>query len=266
MIHSGDPVNHHADTAVRHVLLSQGVLGIKVKVMLPWDPSEDDKIIKARTGTHIKIIYNLLSCKGATDHQRNFVTGYSVQPITLMKSLEKNGGFGVDKDEEVICGPVHRKLEQVYILHYDGIFLMFLPWYAARIDYWKCFHNDLEVRILKSLLLHIGYQACWCTDVGLGADLQLLLLRWIEQQFPGYETGGAELKNTFAHYIIDALKWSVPKHLLNGLIPLQQAPEAPAGQSELHRDLDTAQAASTLVSFYLWIGLIPSGQFPEQSI
>ncbi|XP_043851836.1 LOW QUALITY PROTEIN: 40S ribosomal protein S3-like [Dromiciops gliroides] len=30
MIHSGDPVN---------VLLRQGVLGIKVKIMLPWDPS-----------------------------------------------------------------------------------------------------------------------------------------------------------------------------------------------------------------------------------
>ncbi|XP_036350699.2 small ribosomal subunit protein uS3-like [Ochotona princeps] len=39
MIHSGDPMNYHVDTAVRHVLLRQGVLGIKVKIMLPWDPS-----------------------------------------------------------------------------------------------------------------------------------------------------------------------------------------------------------------------------------
>ncbi|XP_016139869.1 40S ribosomal protein S3-like [Sinocyclocheilus anshuiensis] len=39
MIHSGDPVNYYVDTAVRHVLLRQGVLGIKVKIMLPWDPS-----------------------------------------------------------------------------------------------------------------------------------------------------------------------------------------------------------------------------------
>ncbi|RVE65192.1 hypothetical protein OJAV_G00134120 [Oryzias javanicus] len=29
MIHSGDPVNYYVDTAVRHVLLRQGVLGIK---------------------------------------------------------------------------------------------------------------------------------------------------------------------------------------------------------------------------------------------
>merc|ERR1711912_214163 len=39
MIHSGEPCNEYVNTAVRHVLLRQGVLGIKVKIMLPWDPS-----------------------------------------------------------------------------------------------------------------------------------------------------------------------------------------------------------------------------------
>uniref|UniRef100_A0A2K5Q4H6 Ribosomal protein S3 C-terminal domain-containing protein n=1 Tax=Cebus imitator TaxID=2715852 RepID=A0A2K5Q4H6_CEBIM len=39
MIHSGDPVNCYVDTAMCHVLLRQGVLGIKVKTMLPWDPT-----------------------------------------------------------------------------------------------------------------------------------------------------------------------------------------------------------------------------------
>merc|ERR1712055_596115 len=39
MIHSGDPTNDYVDTAVRHVLLRQGVLGIKVKIMMPWDPT-----------------------------------------------------------------------------------------------------------------------------------------------------------------------------------------------------------------------------------
>merc|ERR1712055_378353 len=38
MIHSGDPCNDYVDTACRHVPLRQGVLGIKVKIMLPWDP------------------------------------------------------------------------------------------------------------------------------------------------------------------------------------------------------------------------------------
>merc|ERR1712107_750596 len=39
MIHSGDPVNDYVGSACRHVLLRQGVLGIKVKIMLPFDPT-----------------------------------------------------------------------------------------------------------------------------------------------------------------------------------------------------------------------------------
>lgn len=39
MIHSGNPVNDYIDNATRHVMLRQGVLGIKVKIMLPHDPS-----------------------------------------------------------------------------------------------------------------------------------------------------------------------------------------------------------------------------------
>jgi len=38
MIHSGEPVNEYLQKAVRHVQLRQGVLGIKVKIMLPHDP------------------------------------------------------------------------------------------------------------------------------------------------------------------------------------------------------------------------------------
>lgn len=37
MISSGQPVKEYVDTAYRHVLLRQGVLGIKVKIMLPHD-------------------------------------------------------------------------------------------------------------------------------------------------------------------------------------------------------------------------------------
>merc|ERR1712215_537468 len=39
MIHTGFPVTEYVDTAVRHVLLRQGVIGLKVKIMLPHDPS-----------------------------------------------------------------------------------------------------------------------------------------------------------------------------------------------------------------------------------
>jgi small subunit ribosomal protein S3e len=37
MIHSGDPCNHYVQKAVKHVELRQGVLGIRVKIMLNWD-------------------------------------------------------------------------------------------------------------------------------------------------------------------------------------------------------------------------------------
>lgn len=37
MIHSGDPTNYYLQKAVKHVELRQGVLGIKVKIMLDWD-------------------------------------------------------------------------------------------------------------------------------------------------------------------------------------------------------------------------------------
>jgi len=39
MIKSGDAVNHYIDFAVRSIELKQGVLGIKVKIMLPHDPT-----------------------------------------------------------------------------------------------------------------------------------------------------------------------------------------------------------------------------------
>jgi small subunit ribosomal protein S3e len=39
MIHSGQPATEFVDYAVRHVLLRQGVLGIKVKIMKGYDPA-----------------------------------------------------------------------------------------------------------------------------------------------------------------------------------------------------------------------------------
>ncbi len=38
MIHAGQPALDFVDSAVRHVLLRQGVLGIRVKIMRDWDP------------------------------------------------------------------------------------------------------------------------------------------------------------------------------------------------------------------------------------
>mmetsp|Transcript_61251 Transcript_61251/g.126523 ORF Transcript_61251/g.126523 Transcript_61251/m.126523 type:complete len:218 (-) Transcript_61251:4833-5486(-) len=37
MIHSGHPVNEYIQTSTRHCFLQQGVIGIKISIMLPWD-------------------------------------------------------------------------------------------------------------------------------------------------------------------------------------------------------------------------------------
>jgi len=39
MIKSGNPTREFIDKATRHVFLRQGILGIKVAIMLPWDPA-----------------------------------------------------------------------------------------------------------------------------------------------------------------------------------------------------------------------------------
>merc|ERR1712127_1130027 len=39
MIKSGDAANHYLDSACRSIKLKQGVLGIKVAIMLPHDPT-----------------------------------------------------------------------------------------------------------------------------------------------------------------------------------------------------------------------------------
>jgi len=44
MIKSGDAKNHYVDYAVRSIELKQGVLGIKVKIMLPHDPTGKDGV------------------------------------------------------------------------------------------------------------------------------------------------------------------------------------------------------------------------------
>ncbi|CAI5466830.1 unnamed protein product [Closterium sp. Yama58-4] len=46
MISSGGPVRDYIDSAVRHVMLRQGVLGIKVKIMLPHDATGKAGVVR----------------------------------------------------------------------------------------------------------------------------------------------------------------------------------------------------------------------------
>ena len=46
MIHAGDATNYYVEKAVKHVHLRQGVIGIKVKIMLPHDPKGENGIAR----------------------------------------------------------------------------------------------------------------------------------------------------------------------------------------------------------------------------
>ena len=39
MIRSGQPIDEYVKSATKHCLLPQGVIGVKVSIMLPWDPT-----------------------------------------------------------------------------------------------------------------------------------------------------------------------------------------------------------------------------------
>lgn len=51
MIHSGQPARDFIDSATRHVLLRQGVLGIKVKIMRGNDPDGKSGLQKSLPDT-----------------------------------------------------------------------------------------------------------------------------------------------------------------------------------------------------------------------
>ncbi|KAJ1059621.1 hypothetical protein K5549_021509, partial [Capra hircus] len=77
MIHSGDPVNYYVDTSAHHVLLRQSVLGIKVKIMLPWDPT-------AKTGPK----------KPLFDHRNTVEPRDENAPVTKARQISLAPGSG----------------------------------------------------------------------------------------------------------------------------------------------------------------------------
>jgi len=42
MVHTGQPREMYIDTAVRHIFLRQGIIGVKVRIMLPYNPRAKD--------------------------------------------------------------------------------------------------------------------------------------------------------------------------------------------------------------------------------
>lgn len=82
MIHSGDPCNDYVDAATRHVLLRQGVLGIKVKIMLPYDP-------KGKSGPKKPLPDNVSVVEPKEDiYYEQPESDYKVAPISNLEAAE----------------------------------------------------------------------------------------------------------------------------------------------------------------------------------
>lgn len=81
MVHSGNPVNDYIQQAVRHVLLRQGVIGIKVKIMLPHDP-------KGQTGPKNPLPDNVQIVEPKDDQ-------VPIQPVSEHREQKKTDGLGM---------------------------------------------------------------------------------------------------------------------------------------------------------------------------
>jgi len=97
MIHAGDITNYYVEKAVKHVHLRQGVIGIKVKIMLPHDPSGLEGI-KQDLPDAVKIedpdkedplaMYDSMAMQGHSMAQPEYMSN---APITDVRTLEAGG-------------------------------------------------------------------------------------------------------------------------------------------------------------------------------
>merc|ERR1712226_1364324 len=79
LISTGEPKKHYIDTAVRHVLMRQGVLGIKVKIMLGYDP-------EGKMGCKIPLPDNVIVHEPKED-----------APVLQPAEPEQNYGYGEEQ-------------------------------------------------------------------------------------------------------------------------------------------------------------------------
>lgn len=96
MIHAGHPGKEFVDQAVRHVLLRQGVLGVKVKIMLPTDPT-------GRTGPKKPLPDVVTIVDPKSDESRTSVPIESVETTASVSStgrpqqFSSRGGYNIEE-------------------------------------------------------------------------------------------------------------------------------------------------------------------------
>jgi small subunit ribosomal protein S3e len=85
MVKSGNGSRHYIDAAKRHINLKQGVIGIKIAIMLPYDPTGKDGVsIQLPDVIQIKEpkVEEPLACPPKQGYAQNFET--SAPAVTLV--------------------------------------------------------------------------------------------------------------------------------------------------------------------------------------
>jgi small subunit ribosomal protein S3e len=94
MIKSGDSARHYVDRAVRHVLMRQGVLGVIVKIQLPYDPTGQSGP-KVRLADKVEIFEPKDEYQGQYGGGKGRDTKKKVQPPGM---AEKANPYNVQKE------------------------------------------------------------------------------------------------------------------------------------------------------------------------
>lgn len=85
MIHSGQPARDFIDSSTRHVLLRQGVLGIKVKIMRGNDPDGKSGLQKSLPDT-VTVIEPKEEAPPGQPSSQDYVRSLTNRPIHVLYS------------------------------------------------------------------------------------------------------------------------------------------------------------------------------------
>jgi len=88
MVKSGDAVNHYIDFATRHIQLKQGVLGIKVKIQLPHDPTGKNGVM-VKPSDVVTILDPKEDVPVTQPKQQGFVQNVAQEPVQQAAPVEQ---------------------------------------------------------------------------------------------------------------------------------------------------------------------------------
>jgi small subunit ribosomal protein S3e len=101
MIKSGFPVNHYIDTATRHIKMKQGVMGIKVAIMLPYesDPRKPGCHLRQPDVIEVQEPKDETSAPTKQTYQGYAQPVAQAQPVGQYQEQQGGGNFGGGRDD-----------------------------------------------------------------------------------------------------------------------------------------------------------------------